>query len=39
MTWDLLADPVFRLPFLADLLVAGVLPALGALLICCGRNG
>jgi zinc/manganese transport system permease protein len=33
MTWDLLADPVFRLPFLAGLLVAGVLPVLGVLLM------
>lgn len=33
MTWDLLADPVFRLPFLAGLLLAGVLPVLGVLLM------
>jgi hypothetical protein len=33
MTWDLLADPIFRLPFLAGLLLAGVLPVLGVLLM------
>jgi zinc transport system permease protein len=32
MSLDLLADPLFRLPLLVGLLVAGVLPLLGALL-------
>lgn len=33
MNWEILADPLFRLPFVAGLLIAGVLPILGALLI------
>jgi len=33
MNWEIYADPLFRLPFLAGLLIAGVLPVLGALLM------
>ncbi|AUB84847.1 metal ABC transporter permease [Candidatus Thiodictyon syntrophicum] len=33
MNWEIFADPLFRLPFVAGLLIAGVLPVLGALLM------
>ncbi|MCU0836574.1 MAG: metal ABC transporter permease [Chromatiaceae bacterium] len=33
MNWEIFADPLFRVPFVAGLLIAGVLPVLGALLM------
>ena len=33
MNWEVFADPLFRLPFVAGLLIAGVLPVLGVLLM------
>ena len=33
MNWEIFADPLFRLPFVAGLLIAAVLPVLGALLM------